>query len=387
MAYSTLFRLIRASKKVGEQFPYYSPVANRVRFRIDNDNISTMAIGIKLVITANESFVSKLQNIQLENIVLHEIMHYVYNHHERYMNNSLRNVLPHSIHNMAMDLEINSFIDPKHLPKDVFLAKNFGLPKGKSYEEYIYMINRDMPSTLKELLESSYLPNDLEINEDEYDEFKDIYKEILIDLINEMEKAREGNEADSGDILRKIKKKKYRWEQIFQNIITTKVTEITAGFRYRTYARANRRYSHIPDIIFPQFVDYKKKISLIIIMDISGSMGDNVNKMYGIMKSMVDIMDIDIKVKILEVNVDVENIIHDFNFNKTELESMDGGGTEMGSGLAYIYDNRLESDLIIVMTDSYTPWPDPPLFPDKTVVLTDNPDEYDGPYPMYPVYF
>ena len=59
----------------------------------------------------------------------------------------------------------------------------------------------------------------------------------------------------------------------------------------------------------------------------------------------------------------------------------------MGAGLFYIYDNKLEVDLIIVMTDSYTSWPDPPILADKTVVLTDNHDGYKGLYPMFPVYF
>ena len=380
-----LNRLNNAAKSLKAQLPYYSPAANRVRFRIENEKTSTLAIGVNLVITANEEYVESLHDNELTADVLHEIMHYVYNHHERYMNNPLRDILPFNIHNIAMDLEVNEFIKDDDIGKTAFLAKNFGLPPRKSYEEYLYMINREMPPSLGDMLDSSNLHCDLEINEEDYEEFKDIYKEIYVDLITEMEM--EAAKAESSDILRKIEKRKYRWEQVFQNIITTKVTDITRGFRYRTYARINRRYSHNPDIIFPQFVDFNRKISLIIIMDISGSMGDNVNKMYGIMKSMMDIMDIDIKVTILEVNVDVENIIYDFDFKRAEIDSKDGGGTEMGSGLTYIDDERLESDLIIVMTDSFTPWPDPPLFAEKTIVLTDNPDDYDGPYPMYPVYF
>jgi hypothetical protein len=39
------------------------------------------------------------------------------------------------------------------------------------------------------------------------------------------------------------------------------------------------------------------------------------------------------------------------------------------------------------MTDANTPWPNPPILADKTVVLTDQPEHYDGPYPMHPVIF
>ncbi|WP_461252303.1 VWA domain-containing protein, partial [Treponema sp. R8-4-B8] len=164
-----------------------------------------------------------------------------------------------------------------------------------------------------------------------------------------------------------IKKREYRWEQVFQNIISTKTTEITAGYKYRTFEKANRRYFHTPDIILPVFIDRKIKISLVIIMDISGSMYNITDKMYGIMKSMIDILDIAIDISILEVDTDVQNIMRGFDLKKETIKSKAGGGTEMGAGLRYILENKWNPDLIVVMTDSYTPWPDPPILADKTV--------------------
>jgi predicted metal-dependent peptidase len=122
-------------------------------------------------------------------------------------------------------------------------------------------------------------------------------------------------------------------------------------------------------------------------MDVSGSMYHITDKMYGVMKSMVDILDMAIDITILEVDADVVNIIRGFDLKRDTIESKSGGGTDMGAGLRYIRENKMEPDLIVVMTDSYTPWPDPPILADKTVVLTDNPDYYNGPYPMYPVIF
>ena len=415
MAYSTVFRLIRAVKTVGEKFPYYSPAATRVRFKEDNNNISTMGINCNLVVSYNKSFAHKLTNEELEKIVLHEILHYINGHHARYMNSPLRDTLPHNIHNIAMDLEINEFIPD--LPKDGFKAKDFGLPERKSYEEYLGLINRDMPPKLKKILNSpcldcidgcnnpksnqgceedeqandpcnncphqgkGLLPDDLKM-----DGYSDIYQAILNDLINECEKSR-GTGEGSGDTIRKVPKRKYPWEQVFQNIVTAKVTEIIAGFKYRTFERPNRRYVHTPDIIFPKLIDRISKISLAIVMDISGSMGDNVNKMYGVMKSIIDILDLQIDITVLECSMGVENIMRGFDLTRESIESKDGGGTDMGAGLEYIYEHEIEADLIVVMTDSYTPWPNPPILADKTVVLTDNPNEYNGPYPVYPVEF
>ena len=393
--------------------------------------MSTMQIDCNLVVSYNASYVRKLKEEELEKIVLHEIMHYINGHHERYMNSTLRKTLPYVVHNIAMDIEINEFIE--ELPKYAFKAKDFGLPPGKSYEEYLGLINKDMPPELKKYIDDLYIcqnctngcnnpkknqadgqdesegeeqadiqsagqtegegeedpcdgcphqGNGLPYDDLNIDEYNGIYTTVLVDLINECEKNR-GTEGVAGEIIHITpKKRKYPWEQVFQNIVTTKVTEIVAGFKYRTFEKINRRYVHTPDIIFPQYFDRNNKIEIAIIMDISASMCGKVEKMYGVMKGMLDILDLKIEITIIEVNTDVVNIIHNFDLNDFSLKSIDGGGTDMCAGLYYI-----EADLIVVMTDSETPWPNPPILADKTVVLTDNPDLYDGPYPMYPVVF
>ena len=417
MAYTPEYRVIRAAKRVGEQFPYYSPAAVRVRFKRDSKNVSTMQINCNLVISFNVSHVRKLKEQALEQIILHEILHYINGHHARYMNSPLRDTLPHVVHNIAMDIEINEFIP--NLPKDWFKAADFGLPSGKSYEEYLGIINKDMPPEIKKLIDSPCLfckngcnnPNIKEAREkidDEnmydpcdgcphqgeglpfddlnIDDYNGIYTTVLDDLIEELEKYWRTGEG-SGDTIRKIPKRKYPWEQVFQNIIATKVSEIVAGFKYRTFEKVNRRFVHTPDIILPQYFDRNSKISIAIIMDISGSMGDKVNKMYGTMRSMIDILDLKIDVTVLEVSSSVENIVYNFDLEKESIKSKDDGQTDMRAGLRYIEENKMDADFIIVMTDSYTPWPSPPILANKTVVLTDNPNKYKGPYPVYPVVF
>ena len=344
MAYTPEYRVIRAAKRVGEQFPYYSPAAARVRFKRDSKNVSTMQINCNLVVSFNVSHVRKLREEELEKTVLHEILHYINGHHARYMNSPLRKTLPHSVHNIAMDIEINEFIPD--LPKNWFVAGDFGLPPGKSYEEYLGLINRDMPPELKKYIDSisvcqnctngcnnpknnqdrgkdkkedldskdgqgeeqadgqaegegdgqveeqadspvngqaeaegeedgqqdpcdgcPHQSEGLPLDDLNIDEYNGIYITVLDDLISECEKSR-GTEGGIGDTIRKIPKRKYPWEQVFQNIVTTKVTEIVAGFKYRTFEKINRRYVHTPDIILPQYFDRNNKIAIGIIMDI-----------------------------------------------------------------------------------------------------------------------
>ena len=394
-------RAIRAANKVGEMFPYYYPAVTRVQFRPDNENTPTMGINCSLVIVYNEKFIDKLTDKELTNVVLHEILHYMNGHHARYMNNPLKDTLPKEIHNIAMDLEINEFIDD--LPEGAYRARDLDFPKRKSYEEYLLLLknsdNNDLGNNQQkknsddtDQTQGKMPINDLNLDGycDSYQDQKD-YQDALEGLKKECKEYEEsksiGSESAYDDINRRIQKRKYRWEQVFQNILSTKITEITAGFTYRTFEKANRRYVHTPDIILPVFIDRKIKISLAIIMDISGSMYGITDKMYGVMKSIIDITDMEIDITIFEVDVDVKNIIRGFDLKRETIESRSGGGTDMGAGLHYIYENKMEPDLIVIMTDSDTPWPDPPILADKTVVLTNNPDFYNGPYPMYPVKF
>ena len=392
------FRVIRAARKTAKDFPYFYPVISRVRFMKDNKNTPTMSINCFLVIRYNEDFINNLSEIQLNGVIFHEILHYINGHHARYMNNPLKDTFPHYIHNIAMDIEINEIIDDLtkvkekadlwafdddyigdyHLPEDAYRAEDFKFPERKSYEEYLQLINKNYEDKSQRIMP---------INDLNLDNYNNDYKDALNELIEECKEHERNINNEVNDINRRVKKIKYRWQQVFQNILVAKTTEITSGFRYRTFEKANRRYIHTPDIILPVFIDRKVKMSLAIIMDISGSMCGIIDKMYGVMKSIIDITDMEIDITVLEVDTDIENIMYGFDLNRETIKSKDGGGTDMSAGLRYIWETGMETDLVIVMTDSYTPWPDPPILANKTVVLTDNPNDYDGPYPMYPVEF
>jgi len=381
------FRVILAAKNIGEKYLYYSPATDRVRFKSDK-NTPTMGINCSLVISYNETFINKLTDKELSRVVLHEILHYMNGHHARYMNNSLKDTLSYKTHNIAMDLEINEFIDD--LPEGAYRAKDFGFPYGderKSYEEYLLLLKNNQQEYNYD--DEDQAQGKMPINDLNLDDYSDTHQEVLEKLKDECEESEKnrGTESGADDINRKIQKRKYRWEQVFQNILTTKITEIIAGFRYRTFEKPNRRYIHTPGIILPVFIDRKIKISLAIIMDVSGSMYGITDKMYGVMKNMIDILDMTIDITILEVDADVVNIMHGFDLNRDTIESKGGGGTDMGAGLRYIQENKIAPDLIVVMTDSETPWPNPTILADKTVVLTNNPASYHGQYPMYPVIF
>ena len=395
MDYKSTQRYLKVIQDLIIEFPYYIPVLNRARFFSGNRSVQTMAIDANLVIYVNDDFANALSDSELHGLILHELLHYVNNHHERYMNNPYKEIIPHSIHNIAMDLEVNEIVQrykqnpeiifSRLFPESMFKAKDFRLPKNKSYEEYLAILHNKMPKKLKDLSKDitsgkQKIPLD-DINMEGYSQ---INKEILYELLEECKKI---YNEQSNSITRTIGKKKYPWDIVLRNLLVTKIADMAAGFKYRTYLKPNRRYPNT-DVIFPAFIDYRRKINLAIIMDVSGSMGYFVNLMYSVIKSIVDIQELDIKCIILETAFGVQRVIEDFNFNTRQIESSDGGGTQMPSGWHFLIDNKMDKDmdLIICMTDTYTDWE--PLLVEKSVVLGSQPIKpYDCPYEYFPVIF
>ena len=139
------------------------------------------------------------------------------------------------------------------------------------------------------------------------------------------------------------------------------------------------------EIIYPARIDYVTELNLIVGMDVSGSMSGLTEKMYGVMKSITDTDDLTVKITILECDTAVCRVIEDFNLCADEVESTDGGGTDMGAISVWIKEHHLDPDLIVIMTDNYTDW-NPVLFEDKTVVLTNHKTE-ECPYRQFEVVF
>jgi predicted metal-dependent peptidase len=256
VGYPPKLRLFFAGRKIGNDFPYYSPAITGVRIKQDNKT-PTMSINCSLVITYNEEFINKLTEEELTAVVLHEILHYLNRHHERYMNSSLKDTLPFKIHNIAMDIEINELMD--NLPEGAFRAENFGFPERKSYEEYLLLLKEDMQSNvqLQKIFgvdgEQEQSQNKMPVNDLNLDGYTDDHQGILNKLLEEIEEIKKnmGTESGSDFINRRIKKRKYRWEQVFQNILSTKITEITAGLNTGRLKKQTADTSILPILFFP----------------------------------------------------------------------------------------------------------------------------------------
>lgn len=147
--------------------------------------------------------------------------------------------------------------------------------------------------------------------------------------------------------------------------IVTKTIGTTAGRRDYSYQRPSRRSA--PGVVLPGMVAHAPP-SVAVVIDTSGSMapsdlaralaetGEIVQRL-GRSKRGVRVLACDSAPHEAQVVRDVRNV---------RLEG--GGGTDMESGIRYALDLKPRPDLVVVITDGYTPWPIQPPVPPTPIV-------------------
>ena len=126
-----------------------------------------------------------------------------------------------------------------------------------------------------------------------------------------------------------------------------------------TYRRPSRRASATPDVVLPSLRQPLPQVALVI--DTSGSMSDSMlsqalAEVTGVLRSLGVARR---NLRVIACDAQAYQAQHVRDVRTITLAG--GGGTDMGAGLDAAADLRPRPDLIIVLTDGYTPWrPAPP---------------------------
>ena len=126
-----------------------------------------------------------------------------------------------------------------------------------------------------------------------------------------------------------------------------------------TYRRPSRRASAVPDVVLPSLRQPLPQVALVI--DTSGSMSDALlgqalAEVTGVLRSL-GIARRNLRVIACDAEAYAAQAVRDVK----AITLAGGGGTDMGAGLDAAAGLRPRPDLIIVLTDGYTPWrPAPP---------------------------
>lgn len=423
--------------KASKEYIYYAPALTRVRIEKDDDRCPTMSMSPCFVMRYNSEFVKSISDQNLTQLILHEILHYLSKHHQRYTQNPYKDKISFDAHNIAMDIEINQHLDSDWITKNGMTYERFKYPKGKSYEEYIYLLYNDVEKRKEELKQQAkngkqqQNGNDENGNQKESDKSShNMSKEEIIDSlakgeilkdfcritmeggdgeltqkdldnmgidssIDELQEMCKKASQDVGkgsgvELVREVKTKKYKWDTVLRNIVTSKFSTSCFGFDYQTYQKFNKRLSpQSSEIIFPSKYAVSKKLNLVVGIDVSGSMGDLVNEMYARLKSLIETIGFESSCTVLECDSCIQSVTESFDWSTNKIKSHGGGGTDMEQIPKWVKKEvderkREEPDLIVIMTDNYVDWDNQGLYPKKTVVLSDNISDT-CPYKQYEV--
>jgi predicted metal-dependent peptidase len=104
------------------------------------------------------------------------------------------------------------------------------------------------------------------------------------------------------------------------------------------------------------------EVHVAVVIDTSGSMGQqDLEECLGEIEGIIKASGNRIGVNVYACDADVAATQRVFSARDVKLAG--GGGTDMRVGIDKAQEGKPQPDIIIVLTDGYTPWPDEPIKP------------------------
>lgn len=350
--------LSQVSKDLMLKEPYYGLFLIMLN-KVWKDNLPTAGVsknGINYQLAINPEFWESLSPEHRKGLLKHELLHIAFNHLGIFFSFSDRKLA-----NIAMDMEINQYIDPSWLPEgginiddypDLNLDRKAGTryyyDKLKQAKEEKDQKGSSGDSNFDKLCDSMDNNEGLP-DHSTWEEFEDV-SEVEKNLIDKqvqriLQEAQEQTLKKRGTVPAEIKdrivieeilKPKFDWRGYIRRFtgISTKI------FTKKIRRKENRRFSDNPGL------KIKMRQKMLLAIDTSGSVSNDelmefMNEIYHLYKAGVDIVIMQCDTKITSI----ENYKGKFELNVTGR-----GGTDFDPVLDYYQEHR-EFTSLIYFTD------------------------------------
>jgi len=350
--------LSKISKELMLKEPYYGFFLIMLN-KIWRNNVPTAGVsknGINYQLTINEKFWESLNEQHQMGLLKHELLHIAFGHlisFSSFGNKKLANV--------AMDMEINQYIDPEYLPEggiDINNYEDLNLDRKAGCRYYYDKLqqlkdekdkngtcgNEPMDNLLDDI-DSGNIPD-----HSTWEEFADLseaekkliekqIQKVLSDAKEQTIKKR-GNvpgEIEDVIVIEEITPPKFDWRGYIRRFtgISTKV------FTKKIRRKENRRFVENPGL------KIKMKQHMLLAIDTSGSVSNEelsefMNEIHHIYKAGVDIT-------IVQCDTSINSI--ETYKGKYELNAIGRGGTEFDPVLDYYNENQRKYTSLVYFTD------------------------------------
>lgn len=350
--------LSKISKELMLREPYYGfflIMLNKM-WRKDLPTAGVSKNGINYQLAINEEFWTSLSEKHQMGLLKHELLHIAFGHLVSF--GSFRNK---KLANVAMDMEINQYIDPDYLPDGGIDINNYedldlDIKAGcRYYYDKLQQLKdeKDKDGTcgneeMDKLLDN--IDNGDVPDHSTWEEFDDLseaekkliekqIQKVLSDAKEQTIKKR-GNvpgEIEGVIIIEEIVKPKFDWRSYVRRFSGTSTKVFTKKIR----RKENRRYDENPGL------KIKMKQHMLLAIDTSGSVSDAelnefMNEIHHIYKAGVDIT-------IVQCDTSI-NSIEEYK-GKNELNVKGRGGTEFDPVLDYYNANQKKYTSLVYFTD------------------------------------
>jgi predicted metal-dependent peptidase len=147
------------------------------------------------------------------------------------------------------------------------------------------------------------------------------------------------------------------WRTLLSSGLRAALADAAGQMDY-SYRRPSRRQSATPRIVMPAMRRPVPQVAVVI--DTSGSMSDKalgyaLAEIHGVLASSGQRDG----VRVLSCDASADRARRVFSTKQVVLSG--GGGTDMRVGIDHALDLRPQPDIVITLTDGYTPWPSAPI--------------------------
>ena len=350
--------LSKISKELMLKEPYYGfflIMLNKM-WRKDLPTAGVSKNGINYQLAINEEFWTSLSEKHQMGLLKHELLHIAFGHLVSF--GSFRNK---KLANVAMDMEINQYIDPDYLPdggidinnyEDLNLDRKAGcryyydkLQQLKDEKDKNGTCGNEEMDKLLDNIDNGDVPD--HSTWEEFDDLSEAEKKLIEKQIQKvLSDAKEqtikkrGNvpgEIEGVIIIEEIVKPKFDWRSYVRRFSGTSTKVFTKKIR----RKENRRYDENPGL------KIKMKQHMLLAIDTSGSVSDTelnefMNEIHHIYKAGVDIT-------IVQCDTSI-NSIEEYK-GKNELNVKGRGGTEFDPVLDYYNANQKKYTSLVYFTD------------------------------------
>lgn len=381
--------LAAARMRAASDFPYLA-TALWALIPVRKEGLGTLAVDKYWRLYYDPQAIEAWDVKLTSSVLVHEINHLLREHHQRADGMGAKTAEEHRMFNIAGDLEINDDLKGQRniqLPDGVIYPATYGFKDNELMEQYYEKLQKMPKTTVTVKMPASGKAAPMAgncgscahggqseweegapggengkgdptgQNGSKYDGVTDAEGELIrrsvAREIQEASKTRGTVPAGLERWANQKLKPKIDYKKVVRSAVRAGIEEII-GHKFHTYRRPSRRQSVMPRIIMPSMTSPLPQIGVVI--DTSGSMSDNmisqaVAEVGGLLKALGYAKNVHV------VSCDAAAGPVQKVFRAGSIKLTGGGGTDIGVGMEALEKHKPKMDLMVIITDKYTPWP------------------------------